>query len=564
MRALHLVVGLVFALVATNMAYAAPAKPDHLNIILMVIPRAAAPAATPATPVDPKAPPKPATPAGPVTADRVAWVTACGVLGTTMTVGNGPWGFGAFGSYACYIDDKLVSGTKKSSEWTLRAIDDQAGLHLSLEHAVKGKPVTIINRMDLPPSEKPYSYFKDLDLADLTAYAFLDSMPMMMMVSKSEKVGTGAAVAGRKSRLGAKFLIPNPPENMNLFEASWDAAKGKFKEDSKGNMNFLGYRIAGKAEQTKTLGREEVTPLWSVDAKSEQAITKGPLWSHNMAGPGTRKAELNTLVDSAYKFLALGVRPGDDSNLLAGKDSDVTDVNFRENFMRGVVSLRYGVSIVEEPDLLKKTSLIGLVTEVRPTEGGGGFRFYYDLVPKATEKITDDTGTENTEFSWSRLAIGWAFGLNVKRWTGGVLDYVEVAPKINLWTLNAKLQVQDLAGVEDTSEFKLANDPNIGWELGLERTISRVLVRAWYGTDLGGFIKKATEKETSVQLNRFGIDSWIAGPRWTEKYQIRSSFLAFFLYETVDLRNKGTVDPSGISGVDVEFAYVGLGTGIQW
>ncbi len=548
MAALCHVLAVLLALSTITELRAAPAEPFHLNIVLTL--SRARPKAGDTKPAKQQR----------LSVDRTAWVNACSALGASMTVGNGPWGFGAFDSYTCYVNKKLASGTEKESEWTLRVQESTAGLRLTLVHKPKNKPATVLNRINLPATKKAYGYFKDIDLADLTAYALLDSMPVMMMVKSTEKVGSGAAVSGRKSRQNAKFLLPNPPENMSLFETTWDEESSRFKTETKGNMNFLGYRVFGKTEQTQTASREEVTPLWSVDKKSEQVIAGGALWAHSVAGPGMRKKELNNLVDSAYRFLALGVRPSNDTNLLTGKDSDVTDVAFRENFMSGVVSLRYGMSVITDPQLLKESSLFGLVAEIRSSGNGGGLRFYYDISPQTSEVIDTNGVTTETKFKWNRMALGWAFGLNIQNWTYGIFDRIDITPKINLWNLDAKS-----ISTDGETDFKLENDPSVGWELGLERTIFRVLVRGWYGTDIGGFVKKAAAKEnTSIHVNRFGLDTWIAGPRWTQNYSFRSSFLAFFWYEGIALANDRDDTASNASTMDLTLAYIGLGTGIQW
>ena len=550
---------LVFIALNGVFAFAGPEKPENLVIRLTQPAQPAAPATK--TKDASKAPPAAAAPVGNIKPiDKTLWAEACKMMGTTLTVGSGPWGFGAFSGYSCYAEQELISGNSSNSPWVLTAIEDLQGFHIRLEYEIKGKVPLEIYKIDLPSSDKPYGYFRDLDLADLTAYAILDAMPAMTYISATEKTGTSATVVGRKSRENAKFLVPNPPDNMSVMDFEFDSKKSRFKEIPIGTMNFLGYRIPGKQEQSKTLGREVVTPLWGVDAKLEAAIAKGPLWAHNIAGPGTKKTELNKSVENAYRFLALGVAPTD-PNLLTGVGSDVTDVNFRDKFMRGAVALRYGLSLIRTPPLLKKTKLFGIVSEIRPG-GIGGFRLFYDTVPVVKEKVDIDGVGESTEFSWNRVAIGWSFGFNIQRFTKNIFDYVDITPKASIWSISSALKVSEDSGSGEISAFELKRDPSIGWELGLEKTLHRVLFRGFYGADFLGLFSKL-EKKTSVKIHRFGLDTWVAGPQFSLKSYMRTSFLAFFWYENVSFQKKGTTE-EGISGIDLRFAYLGLGTGVQW
>src|SRR5690606_14313486 len=51
------------------------------------------------------------------------WKKSCEQLARAMTAEKGPWGFGVFGSHACYRDKNRVAGTEKPAKWLISVTD---------------------------------------------------------------------------------------------------------------------------------------------------------------------------------------------------------------------------------------------------------------------------------------------------------------------------------------------------------------------------------------------------------------------------------------------------------
>ncbi len=50
--------------------------------------------------------------------DRKAWVAACQNWGKKLLAGEGPWGWGAFDEFSCYLGQERLSGKTKKSLWS--------------------------------------------------------------------------------------------------------------------------------------------------------------------------------------------------------------------------------------------------------------------------------------------------------------------------------------------------------------------------------------------------------------------------------------------------------------
>ena len=94
------------------------------------------------------------------------WKRACGQLSKALTAEKGPWGFGAFGSFACYRAKNRVSGQDKATKWTLTVVDGLKEVAFTLYRGTE-----VQSTVTMPPSQYTMQFFQDDEFTDLISYA---------------------------------------------------------------------------------------------------------------------------------------------------------------------------------------------------------------------------------------------------------------------------------------------------------------------------------------------------------------------------------------------------------
>lgn len=473
---------------------------------------------------------------------KPAWTKACTNLGKSLSVGKGPWGFGVFQSYSCWIDDEKITTTETpASAWTFNYTESKDAVLFTImdESGVKQGERSI--------AASPHSvyFFQDLEFADLVALTTMDSLPYFGYLPKGS-LSSGKPIRGRAPYLAPKtkrrFGAVSPPKELTAYGLEKSRTNNVFMPDVKGTLN-----------QSSKKG---TSVTWKADPSVIQANESEGLWIHVNDGRNSMKAAIEPVLTKAQEELNRLHDEGLFSSALGG---------FKKGLLStaasGYLGLRYGSQILQGDPLLKSTHFYGLLSEIRggPLEG---IRLYYDHL---FERHADQNGFDTSIF-WNRFIVGKSFGLDLKRF----IDRIDITPKIGVWNFNATLPAEYNSDSEviDVGRFKLSNALSASLELGLEWSSSWYTIRPWYSLDAAGFL--SVVKSASVTSNRFGFDTyWTAGPTFKlSKTNFKTAWLAFIIYEAITLADAKQSDvaeeETKINGVTVQSAYAGGGIAVSW
>ncbi len=503
------------------------------------------------------------------------WKKTCGALGSSMSVGNGPYGFGAFGSFSCYLSGKKVSGSDKQTTWTLNVVDGLKEVRFQLLHQDE-KSSDVVSEVVLPPSEHLMKFYKDDEYIDYVAFALLEGSPMGMLVSKARIKGTPPSFTGRYWRAGKsrdfKYPEQEAPKSLVLYRLSWDPTLKQWSSQVVGvaNRTKVNKPKSKKIKKKSVLSGGDV--VYEITPAIDAVLATGPLWAQNADGPGAHKTEIMKGLAKAHADLDRAIEKDLlDEFLTGGKD---LLGQIWEAAASGYVGLRYGKQILPGVGvlgtLLGKTNIFGLLFEMR---GGPlkGLRYYYDVLPKTTQTLpgvnlitgADTTYTASIAFARHVLGFSWDFK------PGLLVDRITVDPKLGIWTFNASLPVEENTDnkVTEMADFSLGRSFALGLEVGLEKLSDWYTLRGWFGINTGYSLIKSGGKITS---NRLGVDAYFtAGPELPLMgLRLRTALLGFYFWESVGLTNTtvkaAATDPAAISGVSYQVGYAGAGLALSW
>ncbi|MEN9834154.1 MAG: hypothetical protein RL011_347 [Pseudomonadota bacterium] len=502
------------------------------------------------------------------------WKKTCSALGSAMTVGNGPFGFGAFGSFSCYLSGKKVSGVDKPTTWSLNVVDGVKEVKYQLIHQ-DDKVSDVVSEYVLPHSDHLMKFYKDDEYIDYVAYALLEGSPMGMLVSKARIKGSPPSFTGRYWRAGKsrsfKYPEQEAPKSLVLYRLSWDSAQKQWSSQVVGiaNRTKINKPKSKKVKKKSVLAGGDVT--YEITPAIDAVLATGPLWAQSADGPGTRKSEIIKGLSAAHADLDRAVEKDVLDDFLTGGKDFLGQL--WEAAASGYVGLRYGKQILPGVGplgtLLAKTNMFGLLFEMR---GGPlkGLRYYYDVLPKSTQTLDgiDLNGLDTTytaSIAFARHVIGFSWDFN----PGFLVDRVTIDPKLGLWTFNASLPVamNENKKVIEMADFSLGRSFALGLELGLEQLSDWYTIRGWFGINTGYSLIKSGGKVTS---NRLGVDAYFtAGPELPLLgLRLRTALLAFYFWESVGLTNTtvkaADSDPAAISGVSYDVGYAGAGIALSW
>jgi len=496
------------------------------------------------------------------------WKRACKNLGSALSVGKGPYGFGAFGSYSCYQGGKTVSGPDKPSRWSVIVSDGLKETKFQLVHQ-DGAATSVIGEYIAPPSEYFLKFFKDEEYSDLVAYSLLDSSPMGMLVTKGRIKGSPPSFSSRYWRSGKarkfKYQVPEAPRYLVLYRLAWDEDQKQWRSQvvgaaTRSKVN-LPKKKKKKGKQSSLVGGDvlyEITP--AVDA----ALAAGPLWAQSSEGPGAHKSELQKIISGAHLDLDLAGKNDALNDFFTGGKDLLTQL--LDAAASGYLGVRFGKEILPGVGglgaLLNKTKIFGLLFEMR---GGPlkGLRYYYDAMPRTKASLSGSTGPVEASISFSRHVVGFSWDFN----PGFLVDRVTIDPKLGAWTFNATLPIayDTNQNVAELGEFNLGRTFSLGLEVGLEELSSWYTIRGWYGINTGYSLLKSGGKVTS---NRFGVDAYFTGGPEIPFFGVglKTALLAFYFYESIGLTSNSvaTSGPAAISGVSYDVGYAGLGLALSW
>ena len=508
------------------------------------------------------------------------WRSSCQNLMDSFQIGVGPWGFGIFAGYACYLNQELISGYPGVGTLGAEIVIEQkkAGEGFSVVMSTKLASATtpVAPIFALPPSENFFVAFSDRSFADLFAYTFLDTLPASMVINKTEVLTTRKkqVVCGRPSREGGRFLVPNPPESMNVLELDLAKPKASQRQKPVGMMSFLGYRIAGKGSDvpsSKNQTEEISTPIWESSTNIAPASKGKFTLAQNQSGPGMMFKGLSASTVAAYSFLANGEKPTQ-PNLLVISQSANADDKQNQNLLAQFPlksSVKYGFSLIKDSAMLKTSKFLILDAENRRSKLQS-FVFLYELLErvKSKESLVDGSA-QNMSFRMGKFSFLWRFDLDVARFTKAIVDTLSLGPRIAA----VNLSFARISSNGTSDQFELAREMSLGWEVGISKKIGRFTLKGSINADAAGFISRfsdtATEsvagKSASASNLRYAaLLDFLLKKIPTKKSELKISTQAFAFHESLKMTREHVEKTTDSKFAALNIAYFGIGAGLEW
>jgi hypothetical protein len=297
--------------------------------------------------------------------------------------------------------------------------------------------------------------------------------------------------------------------------------------------------VSGGRITIKTRGLSNIN-LESNDAEIYQIRRSGDLWITKLIGTASiaKRSDTKTQIQIEQLF----TNPIDDAPLvkrqsiyflhqISDKEANLRKIDdslksrmgsFFAKFLNigrsAYLGIRYGVPMQKGTGVLANVNLIGIFGEFR---GGvlSGLRVNYDTIP--TQK--SETEEFRDVFSWSRIQLGYGFGLKLNN---PILNWVDISPRLGVTNLTLT-STPNPGAATDGYEFKLQRAPTVGLEVGLEKRTNAFLIRLWgYGSYSLGVLPIDKEyKSTSI---RAGVDVYREIADW------KSIKLALLVFSAVD------------------------------
>lgn len=492
---------------------------------------------------------------------------ACDKIGRSLLAGAGPWGFGIFNSFGCYRGNKFLGGVNQKSKWQVLVTDSAQSIAFEALYFSSAGTKVELARVSYPPSKSFFKFFADDEFTDLVAFSLLERMPMGALVFKARVGGTPPQFNGRYIRAGRgssfKYDTPDPPGELTLFSLEWDEPSKTWRSAVQGTAKKM--KIVKPNKKTRKSRLRGGSVVYEVTEALALTLAKGPLYAQSSAGPGYQSEDLDEIGEDALEKLQAADNQGRLLDFINGRITGVLD-KILDTAASGYVAVRYGKQVLTGDEMLNKTSIFGLLVEVR---GGPlqGLRYYYDKMPKVelARKLADGGGEVQTSIESARHVLGFAFDFR----PGFLVDKLTVDPKLGRWNFKAVLPTEkNLNGdIVSIRTFDLGNTFSTALEVGAEMLANWYTIRGWYSIDSGFSLLKSGGQVTS---NRFGIDAYFtAGPSFPIfGIPFKTALLAFFFYEDVALKLGRLETPqpgeTAIEEVGYEGGFAGLGLGVTW
>lgn len=458
-----------------------------------------------------------------------AWPRLCRELATRLTAGNGPGGLGAFHAVDCGAAGP-AAGT--GAAWRLTIKRESKALRASLFFDTAQKAV---GSVALPVGD--VRVLQDKVLLDIWALALLDTLPMAW---------TAPSTAQDAPRNRAKAPIDGLlPSTLTLFALSFEPKAQIWRAE-----------VVGQAQ-----GR---AASWDIALRPGRANAGAAIYGQRVGGSGTaipalirqfraRLAELKATDAGAPMRPENEAQPDDQESL-----QDELWRTATKQIAAGFAGFRYGVELVDpKTSTLPRRTLASLLAEFR-SGIFEGMRTYWDYVPTVKKAYEGET----LAFGYSRILLGYGFGYQLPPGIARFgLRRLELAPKLGIWNLTARLPVASQNGEVKFEDFRIKSTFGFGFELSgevglFERASSfwNPLIRPWYARDLSSSAL-GDNLSSNVSSQRLGLDLFWKGPRLGEVLGL--SFMLFSFYETVDVGGRGF-------SIGTVAAYGGGGATIDW
>ena len=460
---------------------------------------------------------------------RDQWRDACNNLKSLFENPQGKFGHGPFLKASCAPKPKKLQEIAKSSShpsWLMRVIDNeqQSGIEI---YFLSGKNPRIEAAQLGTSSEKFLEGLTHKKVAIQLSLILQDRLPIFTVVNIEDD-------DARQIDIESPVLPDPSPDEFVVYSLVFDESNEIWQP------TFVGVIKS----ETSGMGRQI---KWKIKLHRGSFKKGTVLFAHNAmgrgkAGDGT-EGRLSTLLRRfGVTTLAEGLMMALSENL---------------------TGFRYGYQILGAPDIVGKSNMLSLFTEVR-AGALKGLRFYYDSAPKVSEPTP--TG-EKTWFGWSATNVGWAFSMSTPSWASTLVNRVDVQPKIGLMSLDMQLYGIDDWGMEQTAEFKMKSTV-YGGELGMERDVwNMAMLRGWTGF----FYSSSTIGISKINFLslRAGIDTY-----WdlTSFGPFKIKGLAFGSMENLSIgkqfdapADNRVVDRGDtLTKVTYQLKFLGLGVTVAW
>ncbi len=479
--------------------------------------------------------------AAPATWSDSGMTEACSRLGESLVAGGGLWGLGAFRSYGCYIEGRLIAGKAGASTWLVALTPSARDFSIAVLQTSGGQdraaigPLEPVYDLRLTPPQWVETFMQDDAHVRLLAGTILFSLPAAGRLQPQEFAARSRPV--RSEAFEACLQTPVPPRQVAIAAEVNGApvARGDLKADPKGETWKFSEPRAGLAAGAMLIVSDDA--------------------------PGVRKG-LESCALAAYRSAIESV----DSYALDrfdGAGATLTNYVTSTFVAPFVVGVRYGVDVQgSEVQFGRAATLVSAVAESR---WGvlDGLQARYEIIPTLRNDRTQ------LAFGVRRLQLGWSFRLKMP----AILDHVDLTPKAGLWNVESTIVLADPieAGKTYTVPVRLHRAWGAGLEAGAEFSGPWFVVRGWASRDatLGGENKVAN----SVVGTRLGLDAVFNAKKLGGRRSLTFlSPLAFVLRESMAITGNqgGVLQREDVeirtSGFQVSYVmtYAGFGLAVVW
>lgn len=450
---------------------------------------------------------------------QVAWKKACPVLANAFMVRKNFNHHGIAKGFSCFFDGKHTGGAKSAKgDWTLKIQLKEDRWLLGLYFRDQAEPEA---ELPFPNVPKALTALADRKVAKPLAMQMMDQLPAARYIEPKE------LKKELEYKLRKKEMTPAAPAVYDLFDLEYVSSIGMWVP-----------RPLGKA----TLKKKKGPRRWDVTLNADADTSEG-FWAQSDKGRGGESDKYKSSLNGALK------KYGMDGDMFDSAKDALLDT-----FARGYVGFRYGYPITKGENLITKSSMVGILAEVRggPLEG---LRWYWDFAPETKEVVNG----QEYSFTWSRPTLGWSFGLNMN-W---FINRIDLTPKIGLMDFDGKVRVTTATG-DVPAQFRLKNSSNFGIEMGVESIAPWFLLRLWGASDVSGVLDLGGSG--TVTSLRGGVDTY-----W-DFYKVSDYFdltvLVFMFGEKLSLTQDESETVANtnlkLEGISYNLAFFGAGLILTW
>lgn len=227
-------------------------------------------------------------------------------------------------------------------------------------------------------------------------------------------------------------------------------------------------------------------------------------------------------------------------------------------------SVRYGAPLIQDTSILSKIAMVAANAEFR---SGllSGLRWYWDVAPEQRQISPTDPDIEES-LTWSRVAFGWAFGLELPRFLQPISDKLDIIIKLGLLDFDGRFAAGSDDGFGRRVSFVAKNVVDFGLEFGIEKALGPITYRIMAASNWANASLSLTNSAINVFSYRGSFDIYIPIGLFFG-YDLK--LLAFGSGEAITLSRASSAsgDASDLSearGLEFNQGFLGLGFTLAW